>query len=834
MKWSTHISEFENPLPNTGLQVEKALELYNNLIHKRRGKVVFLAGERGSGRSEALKALAETFPQEHKNLKVIYGKFTDGKYLAISPKGGGFSRNADVVGSGLSLLAKVVALKTGLEIFLILESTAFLFDFIGQLLETSASVKNALDELNENPPNVAELPNAIKKLLRSASHDSPIICLFDDFDEARYEWHEFLDSFVEEIGKDLPILFFVSLKGRGEVGEHQKGESNLEMVTRRAVSRGLAEWWHLRPMTQGEIAEWINADTELGMTAQLHGVTGGIPRWVKELWRDLKTGGFINFSESRSRWEWSKGKKPTLNPFNDVLKDLIALLLKTDDLDEITKARDILSIAALEGTTFTAEVLALATNQDTDDLINFLDDYFVQSEENPSGILREEGFLPFEVQPEITLNVFRYSFVSDWHWQILDRYALTEDEKIQKSAEMITALQIAYEGNEKLTAKSLAQLYRNIGDEGQAKHFRTMASYAKRREVMYQQAQMIMTLKTDNWDKFQCYQHAKFLFEAGEATNLAYSCDETIRIFEYTEAIARKAEETEILAWAISRSGDAYHLKGENEIAKKKAEISLRLFEKMNVRDGKASSLYLLAKIALFEGDYKEAKSKAEESLMIYEATALRLGEALTLNLLAEITYWQGDYKKAESIANKALLGQKDVGDTQSKAMSLNILAKTAYSEGDYKEAKSKAEESLMISEEIGDRQGKAMTLGLLANIAYCEGDYKETMSKAKESLLIQEDLGDQVDRAAALNSLAMAANEEGKKEQAISLSSLSCQMLSGSGRGFLKFVQSTFSNILNESDYSEKRAQELMEKAKVEYAKDEGRSWIEELLKDL
>jgi hypothetical protein len=190
MKLSTHISEFENILPNTNVQVEKALQLCENLIPKRRGKVIFLAGERGSGRSEALKVLAETFSKEHKNLQVIFGRFTDGKYLAISAKGEGFSQKADAVGNILAFLAKVVALKTGLPIDLILESAAFLFDFIGQLLQTSASVKNALDELNENPPNVAELPNALKKLLRSAVQDSPIICLFDDFDEARHEWHQ--------------------------------------------------------------------------------------------------------------------------------------------------------------------------------------------------------------------------------------------------------------------------------------------------------------------------------------------------------------------------------------------------------------------------------------------------------------------------------------------------------------------------------------------------------------------------------------------------------------------------------------------------------------------
>jgi hypothetical protein len=831
MKWSAHISEFENLLPNTGLQVEKALQLYENLMPKKRGKVVFLAGERGSGRSEALKALAETFSKEHKNLQVISGKFRDGKYLAISAKGGGFSQKAEAVGNILAFLAKVVALKTGLPIDLILESASFLFDFIGQLLQTSASVKNAVDELNENPPNIAELPNAIKRLLRSAVQDSPIICLFDDFDEARYEWHEFLDNFAEEIGKDLPILFFVSLRGRAELGEHQEGETNLEMVTRRTVSRGLAEWWHLRPMTQEEIVKWIDAKTEIGMISKLHGVTGGIPRWVKELWRDWKTGGFINFNESHRGWEWSKDKEPTLNPFNDVLKDLIALLLKTDNLVEITKAREILSIAALEGTTFTTQVLALATNQDTDDVMDFLDDYFVQSGENPSGILREEGFLTLEIQPEITLNVFRYSFISDWHWKVLNRYALTDDEKKQKSTELITALQVAYEGDESLTAKSLAQLYRNIDDTKQANHFRTIASYSQRREVMYQQAQLLMTLKTDNWDQFQFYQHAKFLLEAGETTKLAYPTDETIRIFEYAADLAHKAQATEILAWAISRSGDAYLLNGENEIAKKKAEMSLRLFEKTNIKDGKASSLYLLAKIAQSEGDYEEAKSKANESLQIYEKIALRLGQALALNLLAENAYWECDYEEAKSKANKSLLIWGNFVDRQSKAISLNILAKTAYAEGNYKEGKWKANESLPIYEEIGDRQGKAMTLGLLANIALAEGDYEEAKSKAIESLQMAREI-DHVGKAGSLNSLAKAAHKQGKIEQAISLASLSCQLLIGSG--YFKYVQATFNDLLNESSYSEEQAHALTEKAKAEYAKDKGKSWIEELLQDL
>ena len=120
-------------------------------------------------------------------------------------------------------------------------------------------------------------------------------------------------------------------------------------------------------------------------------------------------------------------------------------------MEKLREAREVLATAALEGMTFTGEVLDLAFDgKAADYVIDLIDNHFVRDENNPHGILHPEGFTEFETQNGIKQNVYRYSFISEWHWQVLDRYALTDREKIQKSAQMIAALHRVYEGKQEL------------------------------------------------------------------------------------------------------------------------------------------------------------------------------------------------------------------------------------------------------------------------------------------------------------------------------------------------------------------------------------------------
>lgn len=310
-------------------------------------------------------------------------------------------------------------------------------DFAGQLLQTGASHIQFVKDHSTRPTKMPETPYWLLELIRESAKKRPLVCIIDDFDETQegFGWNNFLLSFAEEITVSSPVLFIVSVTGKAEVGEHQDNETNLEFVTRELVNRGFAEWWHLEPLTPDEIAAWIPRKCGFGIIGQLHGVTGGHPRWVQTLWREWRVSGAVYYEEKTNRWEWSAEKTPTLNLFKSVLEDLLKVLLETNEPRPRAEAKEILGFAALEGRIFTAEALSLALNRKTDDIVDYLDDYFVQTDQRPDGILSEVGFVDVEIAPALFRKVFRYAFLSDWHWQVLDRFAFTEEEKHKNSRE---------------------------------------------------------------------------------------------------------------------------------------------------------------------------------------------------------------------------------------------------------------------------------------------------------------------------------------------------------------------------------------------------------------
>lgn len=590
MKFSTHISEFEPPIPNPQSFLDKAFALYEKIVTSKRGKVVFVVGELGRGKTEIMISIADFFKQANPSCNVIDGCFIQGKYEPYIPKVNvDVTRTIDTIGNIASALAKIVSPRFA----------AFL-DLGGQLLQTGAANIEFVKVHTANPPQMPETPYWLLQVLRKTSTTKPLVCVINDFDEAEegFGWNSFLLSLAEEITVDLPILFVVSITGKAEVGEHKAGETNLEYVTRELVGRGLAEWWYLKPMSREEIAEWITLETSIGIVPQLHGVTGGNPRWVQTLWREWRVNENVVFNEYYQVWEWSKDKKPELNQLKGSFEDLLKTLLQTDELPQIAQAKKILGLAALEGNSFTAEVLALALGKDTDELIDYLDDNFVLEESRPNGILLENGSVEIELAPNVKETLWRYKFVSDWHWQILDRYAFPADEeKFKYAAEMIQASMIVFETNERFIAKSLVKLFKILKDDESARKYQQIADYAMRFEVMREYALALIKIDTTNWDRFRCQQLGEFLFRAGEAIKGANPYED-LAIFEKAEALAKRAFDTNIQAFALYCIATTQANFGEFQIAEEKATLCVKLLAKFNNKIFEAMAYELLGYIA--------------------------------------------------------------------------------------------------------------------------------------------------------------------------------------------------------------------------------------------
>jgi hypothetical protein len=183
--------------------------------------------------------------------------------------------------------------------------------FIAQLIETSVTARKLWESgvaLERTP---LDTPLALRMLLRNAAAQQPAVCLIDDLDKAEGSlWSDHLLMFAREIAADLPILLFVGLDGPASLALRPTPEPDLISVARALTSRGLAEWWPLRPLTEQQVAAWIGP-ADPAVVTRLHAVTGGNPRWITLLWDDWCQRRVVQATGPADEWRIAPGNDPS-------------------------------------------------------------------------------------------------------------------------------------------------------------------------------------------------------------------------------------------------------------------------------------------------------------------------------------------------------------------------------------------------------------------------------------------------------------------------------------------------------------------------------------------
>lgn len=784
-----HMREFEPILPDPQPYVEKALALYERAVRERRGRVVFLAAELGGGKTEHLNALARALRQAQPAPHFIAGFF----------RGGEYSRYKLDWQENICLKKAILAAgETASLLSLIPSPYTFAASFVGQLLQTSVSTHELGDEFKRNPPPREESAAWLKRLLRRAAAEKPLVCLLDDWDEAqRFYWDDMLLSFAREIAQDLPLLLFITVKEPLSLDAPAEDESGLAAVIKSLSEKGLAEWWPLRKLSRDEVAAAIGQAAP-GIAAKLHGVTGGNARWVRELWREWRLSNIVVPNEADC-WVWGGQHKTTVNLYEDILSDCLSRLLKAQTAMEVEAAREVLACAALEGVRFTADAVALALDWDRDELIDFLDETLVQTDDNQDGLLREDDSAQIVLPDGTTRTLWRYSFVSDLHWQALDRYGFaneqrpdrSDSERREKSAGLIRALQETYAPEERFAAAPIARLLRAIGQEETAQHYQRMADYAANREVMRAQALYLLATNKDDWEQWQCGRGAEFLIEAGRAMLNAFPLNETLAVAEEAYKLARRAKYESTEAHARYLCGNIFYLEGEFKLAREQAQGSLSIYQRIRKKDGVSVSLCLLAKIGYEEGRYAEARKQAAQALEIDQELGNRHGLGGELTLLALIDHEEGRYAEARKQAASSLEIFQKTGNHKGISISLNLLARINYEEGRLAEAREQAAQALEIAQEMGDPYGVSISLQVLSAIAY----------------------------------------EFEQSDEAGRLSTLGVMILTQIGHTNAQKFERDLADWFAEQEYTEEQQQELRRQMSEAYEKDGGAELIEHAL---
>jgi tetratricopeptide (TPR) repeat protein len=361
--------------------------------------------------------------------------------------------------------------------------------------------------------------------------------------------------------------------------------------------------------------------------------------------------------------------------------------------------------------------------------------------------LLENGSIEIETAPNVKKVLWRYKFVSDWHWQILNRYAFpTVEEKFKYATEMIKNLKIVFETNERFAAKSLAKLCKTVKDDDSARDYQQIADYAMSFEKTRELALALLQVDTTGWNQFRCQQLGIFLYKAGKKIYGANPYED-LTVFEKAEELAHKAFDTETQAHSLYCVAIIHANFGEFHIAENKANLCLKLYEGFNNKLYESKVCHLLGYVYDVEGRYAEAEPLYKKAVAIDES---ELGEthlttASSYHNLATLYVSQKRYNESEVLFKKVLaIRVKVLGESHPEtARSYLNFAGLFYSQHEYDKTEPLLKKALAIWVQVlGENHPDTATVfNNLGKFYHTQDRYKEAEPFYKKALVIREEI---------------------------------------------------------------------------------------------
>jgi tetratricopeptide (TPR) repeat protein len=457
------------------------------MIETRQGAVVVVSGDSGSGKSALLRQAAgslaclETPPTMLGGRLVPSDEAGAASYLPWD-SGGGFiasPRAVEAVDQLISLGGTVVPL----------------LGLVAQLLSVTAATWAALDQPKSDPEIHAEL---LPRLLRHAARAGPHVVFVDDADlGGGVIWRALLFGLAAQIARDLPLLLVVSIRD-DHAGPDL--ESSAQHGARLLTEQGLGEIIHLGPYTQAEVADWLGpASREL--VTHLTDASAGRADVLGGLWQEWLDAGAVGRAPQDGRWDFTAlDESYVIAPITgSLLNDLEHFA--GSDLRSLDEYQTMLGYAALEGRSFTAEVIAHAMERDAQWVVALLEPMTDQATLGSVVVekLASEKALAGGPRP-----VHRYRFPSLLHWLCMFRYGFSNPMRSGAAARVADGLKRAYSPALWLVAQQLARLSSEAGRAEQAHRYQRLADFGGLPDVILEQVAFLVAqsgaVAADSWE----------------------------------------------------------------------------------------------------------------------------------------------------------------------------------------------------------------------------------------------------------------------------------------------------------------------------------------------
>lgn len=225
-----------------------------------------------------------------------------------------------------------------------------------------------------------------------------------------------------------------------------------------------------------------------------------------------------------------------------------------------------------------------------------------------------------------------------------------------------------------------------------------------------------------------------------------------------------------LFAEAQVAAGRVHQLQARYPDAREAISSALAVAQAQGLTDIEAQCASYLGIVADLSGDRTGSRTFFEQALALYRQLGNRRREARALSNLGVSLWRAGDMPGAIGCWESSMQVDRTVGDRSSVAISLGNLAMAHHSLEDFDAARSFAEQSIPISRDVNSPYTLARVLGILGSIHLATGRYRDARAANEEGLVVDRQVGDRQDAAYRVHILGHIATDLGQLDGARSL----------------------------------------------------------------
>ncbi|MCB9697112.1 MAG: protein kinase [Alphaproteobacteria bacterium] len=712
---------WEAPLVGRDLELEVLGNAVAGLT-ARRGGVVVLEGDDGSGKSRLLSATMER-----------------ARNLGLPQHREDFHRESPGWSSTLRWVRQIV-------------------EEMGN--RAPRAIAADLEEIGKgNPPAGGRDPNqviqdAAREVLGTALEDGPRLLLFDDLHEAPAREVELLCQLVRAliVTEQLPLVVVVTLRPKASPAADGFAQGDKLGLEPQQIEVGPMSREDLNQILFGLVGDSIGSRM---LAQRLHKETEGNAYFVNEFLRSLMANGVLKqgadgtFSLTVRDEEIATGHLEIPIGVRQMMKARLDALQKMD--------RRALEVLAVAGRELDLDVLLDVLDEDEDVVLDSIERLL------SLGIVRERR------AQEVVFHQVTHRKFADVVYRDLDA-----ERRSWLHRKMAAALELHYANNPG-ALEIVGEHYRQAGDAGRAYRYLVAAARRNLDRSLVQEAWELTdkagTLEDSAMadlapQDFRAYRRDLLTVRANVLYNKAEWSDAE-KTYRAVLALAEEAADPKAACEARLKLATVLRRRGRTEESRIFAEQSLEASRRLHFREGVAEALHCMSALAWTEGNLEDCERLASEGLLVAQGAQLAERRAELLLALTAAQATRGHLAAATTGLAEAEGIFRELRLKRPRCLALANIAELLVWQGEPLQARQRAHVAVEIARELDYKLGATCANRAMSVAAMDLGLYDEAAAGLQTAVETAQQIDLTEETLAALVALTQLAVERGWTDKA-------------------------------------------------------------------